>query len=543
MADNTTTYKAVIETEVKGQKSVDDMNKTIEEGGEKFKSLRSQIRETTVKLQELADSGKEGTKEFKELSNQLDDLGDKQKKVAFQSGQIEDKLSALPGPIGQIGKGFASAKSAVDTFGTGLAVATGGITLIIGAVIAMKDALGKSEQGQATLNKVTDAFSKLLAPILAMITAVAIPTFEFFAKVINKVADAAEWVATKLGFTKKAVEGFNEANKKSSDAFFDQAQKDLDNMKVVQDMIKAQDEKRKADAAERNRKYLEKIAEQERAAREKEKKEYEKLIADIEALRAKRMKLNVDPIGSDGLTVKEREKALKEEAERREYFQKKNDELTKKMQPKMTAWALAHTRSALSAEIDLRNQSVKKVNKIDAWLNSEKKKKLDDNLMATKAALNIAGNLVDEGSAAAKAIAVAQTGIDTYQSATAAYKAIVGIPVVGPVLAPIAAAAAIAAGLMSVRKILSTEIPKMGDGSGGGGASASAPSIEAPTVTGFSAPDINIGGGMNPTSQIAGTLAAASGKPVKAYVVSTDMSSAQALDRRTSRAATLSGGY
>ena len=542
MADNTTTYKAVIETEVKGQKSVDDMNKTIEEGGEKFKSLRSQIRETTVKLQELADAGKEGSKEFKELSNQLDDLGDKQKKVAFQSSQIEDKLSALPGPIGNIGKGFASAKSAVETFGTGLAVATGGITLIIGAVIAMKDALGKSEQGQETLNKVTDAFSKLLAPLLAMITAVAIPTFEFFAKVINKVADAAEWVATKLGFTKKAVEGFNEANKKASDAFFDQAQKDLDNMKVVQDMIKAQDEKRKADAAERNRKYLEKIAEQEREAREKEKKEYEKLIADIEAIRAKRMKLNVDPIGSDGLTAKQREQALKEEAERKEYFRKKDEELLKKMQPKMQAWALANTKNALEKEFGLKQAAVKKEDKVLTWLNSEKKKKLDENLMATKAALNIAGNLVDEGSAAAKAIAVAQTGIDTYQSATAAYKAVVGIPVVGPFLAPVAAAAAIAAGLMSVRKILSTEVPKMGDGSSSG-ASASAPSIEAPTVAGFSAPDINIGGGQNPTSQIAGTLAAASGKPVKAYVVSTDMSSQQALDRRTSRAATLSGGY
>lgn len=543
MADNTTTYKAVIETEVKGQKSVDEMNKTIEEGGEKFKSLRSQIRETTVKLQELADSGKESTKEFKDLSNQLDDLGDKQKKVAFQSGQIEDKLSALPGPIGSIGKGFASAKSAVDTFGTGLAVATGGITLIIGAVIAMKDALGKSEQGQETLNKVTDAFSKLLAPILAMITAVAIPTFEFFAVVINKVADAAQWVATKLGFTKKAVEGFNDANKKASEAFFDQAQKDMDHAVLVANTYKAIDDKNKADAAERNRKYLEKIAEQERVAREKEKKEYEKLIADIEAIRAKRMRVNVDPIGSDGMTAKEREKVLKEEAERREYFQKKMDAITKKMQPQMQAFMLANTRSTLEKQFGLKQDAAKKENKVDAWLNSEKKKKLDDNLMATKAALNIAGNLVDEGSAAAKAIAIAQTGIDTYQSATAAYKAVVGIPVVGPFLAPVAAAAAIAAGLISVRKILSTEVPKMGDGSAGGGASASAPSIEAPTVAGFSAPDINMGGGQNPTSQIAGTLAAASGKPVKAYVVSTDMSSQQALDRRTSRSATLSGGY
>ena len=46
---------------------------------------------------------------------------------------------------------------------------------------------------------------------------------------------------------------------------------------------------------------------------------------------------------------------------------------------------------------------------------------------------------------------------------------------------------------------------------------------------------------MNPSSQIAETLGAAQ-KPVRAYVVSGDVSSAQALDRRTSRAATFVGG-
>ena len=161
--------------------------------------------------------------------------------------------------------------------------------------------------------------------------------------------------------------------------------------------------------------------------------------------------------------------------------------------------------------------------------------------MAVKAGLNIAGNLVDQGSAAAKAIAVAQTGIDTYQSATAAYKATVGIPVVGPFLAPIAAAAAIAAGLISVNKILSTQVPKMGDGSGGG-ASADAVSMTPPTAPTipsmqFNDSSLNVGGN-NPTSQIANTLAQTTKQPIKAYVVSTDMSSTQALDRRTNSAAT-----
>ena len=430
MADNTTTYKAVIETEVKGQKSLEDMNKSVEDGADKFKSLRSQIRETTVKLQEMADQGKTGTKEFKALANQLDDLGDAQKKVAFQSGQI----------------------------------------------------------------------------------------------------------ATKLGFTKKAVEGFNEAAKKSNDAFFDQAQKDLDNMKVVQDIIKAQDEKKKSEAAERHRKYLEKIAEQQKEADEKEKKDLEKQLAIIESVRKRFKAGEFDVVGSDGLTAKEREKALKEEAERKEYFQKKMDDHTKKMQPQMTAWALAHTRTALSAEIDLKNQSVKKQTKLEAFLTSDKKKNLDAQLVAAKAALELAGALVDEHSVAGKAIAVTLAVINTYQGATAA---LASLP---PPFSFIAAAAVVAAGLLNVNKILSTQIPsaKPSGGSGGGGAGGA--DITPPSIPQISAPDINVSGGQNPTSALAGTLAQASNRPIKAYVVSTEMSSNQALDRRTNRAATLSGG-
>ena len=59
--------------------------------------------------------------------------------------------------------------------------------------------------------------------------------------------------------------------------------------------------------------------------------------------------------------------------------------------------------------------------------------------------------------------------------------------------------------------------------------------LAAPTITGAQTP-------ATPGSQIAGTLAQASGNPIKAFVVSSDVTSQQALDRRTTRAATFSGG-
>ena len=84
---------------------------------------------------------------------------------------------------------------------------------------------------------------------------------------------------------------------------------------------------------------------------------------------------------------------------------------------------------------------------------------------------------------------------------------------------------------------------------GGGSAptlstSASAPAAPiAPTVSKLAAPTITgTQGGATPGSQIAGTLSQVSQKPVKAYVVSGDVTSQQALDRRTTRAATFSGG-
>ena len=174
MADNnTTTYTAIIETQVTGADEVGDLGDKVGDTDGKFKSLRSQIRETTVALQKLADEGKTGTKEFQDLSNKLDDLGDQQQRVAFQSAQIEDKLAALPGPIGQIGKSFQAAKTSIDTFGKTIAVSLGIVGLLVSAFLAMKEALSRTEEGQAKLNKISEAFTKIMNGVFAIIEPIA----------------------------------------------------------------------------------------------------------------------------------------------------------------------------------------------------------------------------------------------------------------------------------------------------------------------------------------------------------------------------------
>ena len=67
-----------------------------------------------------------------------------------------------------------------------------------------------------------------------------------------------------------------------------------------------------------------------------------------------------------------------------------------------------------------------------------------------------------------KAVAIAQTVIDTYKAAQGAYSAMASIPYIGPALGAAAAAAAIAAGMARVSSIASME-PGGGAGGGGGG--------------------------------------------------------------------------
>jgi len=69
-----------------------------------------------------------------------------------------------------------------------------------------------------------------------------------------------------------------------------------------------------------------------------------------------------------------------------------------------------------------------------------------------------------KGFAMWKTLSIASAMIDTYAAATAAYKAMVGIPIVGPGLAVTAAAAAIGAGLANVAAIQATEPPKAESG-------------------------------------------------------------------------------
>ena len=125
-----------------------------------------------------------------------------------------------------------------------------------------------------------------------------------------------------------------------------------------------------------------------------------------------------------------------------------------------------------------------------------------------------------------KASNIAQTTIDTYTAAMAAYKSALSVPVIGTALAPIAAAGATAVGLLNIRKIAASQFE-------GGGTPSADTGGGAPTM---SAPQFNVVGqsGIN-------QLASLNQQPIQAYVVSGQVTSQQALDRNRLENATLGG--
>ena len=154
-------------------------------------------------------------------------------------------------------------------------------------------------------------------------------------------------------------------------------------------------------------------------------------------------------------------------------------------------------------------------------------------------ALAIAGVIIQQAASIGQIIA--NTGIANAK-AVAASPLTFGMPwvAINSVSAGLSIAASVAGAVKSISEI-NKAAGQAGVPGGGGGSAMSAPSISAPRVSGAVAPQIQTGGGMNPSAQIAETISAARA-PVRAYVVSGDVSSQQALDRRTSRAATFTGG-
>jgi len=173
---------------------------------------------------------------------------------------------------------------------------------------------------------------------------------------------------------------------------------------------------------------------------------------------------------------------------------------------------LANDKAASDEKIRIKKEEEAKQKAIDEAVK-------DTTVDLTGKTLDILGGLAKEGTALAKGVAVAQATMNTYQGITAALSATSVIPdPFGSALKFVNAGLIGVAGAINVKKILSTKATK-----GGGGGSVDA---GAATPT---APSFNLVQGTG-TNQIAESLASEK-QPLKAYVVASEMTTQQSLER------------
>jgi hypothetical protein len=142
-----------------------------------------------------------------------------------------------------------------------------------------------------------------------------------------------------------------------------------------------------------------------------------------------------------------------------------------------------------------------------------------------------AAELLGKNTAAGKALSIAAATINTYQGITAELATKTVTPFeIGLKIANVAIIAA--TGFKAVKDIVSVKVP----GGGGGG---SAPSMGSMSGGGTSAPQFNVVGNSG-VNQLASVMTTQQQQPpIKTYVVSSDVTSSQSLDRNIVQSATL----
>jgi hypothetical protein len=594
MADNTTTYTAIIDTQVKGAEEIGDLGEKAEETAGSFVKLQLQIRKTQKDLQEAAAAGDKV--KFNKLRGQLDDLEEGLEKVQFQAKQFDDQLASLPGPAGAAGNAMKGLDQAFKVLIANPIIAV--IAGVAGVLMLMKKALSSTAEGQQTLNRLSQAFSGILGPILAIVEKVAVPLFNGFAFVLEKVALGFQKFAKFLGISeskiKEATLSVDEVQQKANEAetkrqeeltkkqeeqqkkrlenaqkaaekrkkLEEEAAKNLEAANKVQTeayiaTLSARDqeifnaglkqnerlaalekagikdksavlEQGRIEEAAINKKYddeeAKKIEEKKKEKEEKDKADAEKAKEKVDKKREEDL-LGVDAqLEFDAMTFDQR-KALIDEKER---ILLSDKDLTENQRTAIAKGAADQRKAIDMAELDakaeLQNAQLDLVGQFGSFLQQ---------IAGKNKKLAIAGIVVEQAAAIGKI--VANTAVANAK-AVAAFPLTVGQPwvTINTISAALGIASTVAGAAKSISQINSSDNATSATS---GGASLP-PTPTAPTVAGATAPQIGGTQAASPGAQIAGTLAGASGKPMKAYVVAGDVSSQQALDRRTSNAAT-----
>ena len=301
-----------------------------------------------------------------------------------------------------------------------------------------------------------------------------------------------------------------ETEKKGNEeiAALDKTLNDLKNKQAGYQLSVQAINKQASDTAKAN---SDKIATDEAARLEKQLADEKKYTEDLLAEYDKRRKVANN---AKILTQKELNALDLKDAKEKAAKQKEIDDERIAGQMKVVANTTNFTLQGIQKQQEANKAAAENQNALDKWLVSEDKKRLDEKVADTQTALNAISAVIDQNSVAGKAIAVAQAVINTYQGATKALGQ-------GGVLGFVTASAVIAAGLMNVKKIVSTKIPSAsGTGSAGGG-NVTAPSISSTSPMAPPQPQPQA------TTLDSQSINAIGSQTSRAYVVESDVTSSQ----------------
>ena len=291
----------------------------------------------------------------------------------------------------------------------------------------------------------------------------------------------------------------------------EEEQKRFRDLKIEQEVLDTQENKRRLDnaqqTAEKSKAISDKLAEDNASRLQKQIDDEKKLTEDLLAEYDKRRK---DTLKVKIVTQEELNALDKAEAEENKKKQEAIDNERLENQKKV----LATTTNFTLQGIQEKQNAAKAEAEIERLATENKLKELELQKQGAMAALDAVASIIDQNSVAGKAIAVAKAVMSTYEGAT---KALGAYP---PPFGQIAAAATIAAGLINVKKIVSTNIPSAkGTGSVGGGASA--PSLNAQAPIAPPQPQAQT------TALNSQTINALGNQTTRAYVVESDVTGSQ----------------
>ena len=506
--------KVVMDVEVKTDSAINNVD-----------DLKDSIEDVGKETQNVAE-------ESSEMGNQLDSA----------AGGAITKFKGLVGTLGGVVKSFKTLRGAI------IATGIGALILAIGAVGA---AFTNSEEGQNKFSKimmqigvvtgnVIDILANLGKGILSLTKIFSDPTAALqgfkdgIGDAVNGIKNFNEETKKEIKLAGELADQYAEADRAERALLVSRAKANRDRAELLEKAI----DKENFTTVQRI-KFLEeagaleeKITNQEiQAARLRfEAKQQENTLSgstkedllEEEQLRARLIDLETakltkaKEVTSQIIALKAEEAASLKAIRDQEAAEIKEAQDIKDAQDKERADKLAKEKADADAKAKTAREQAEK-EEADA-----KKAALDLAASQRDNTLNAIISLAGEGSKVGKAAALAQATISGIQGVQAAFTTAQASPitVAFPAYPFVQAGIAGAFALKTIKSIVSSKKPSSSSGGGGGGT--------APAAS--QAPSFNVVGASD-TNQLAQAIGEDSKKPVKAFVVSGDVSTAQSLDR------------